>query len=75
MANGLADMVKNAALAGDVAAIEQLVATHGGAAVRLDGDPAELTALHGLINYRGERPADTARRTSQLDAAAVLEAH
>jgi ankyrin repeat protein len=164
MANELAEVVKNAALAGDVAALEQLVATHGGAAVRLDGDPAELTALHwaaasgnveavrillaspvgadpraarnnnitplhsaamlghaavceiligagaevnvqtvpqgyaplhsaafaghiaairilldqgadcGLINYRGERPADTARRTSQLEAAAVLEA-
>jgi uncharacterized protein len=164
MANGLAEVVKNTALAGDVAALEQLVATHGGAAVRLDGDPAELTALHwaaasgnveavrillaspvgadpraarinnftplhsaamqghaavceiligagaevnvqtvpqgyaplhsaafaghiaairilldqgadcGLINYRGERPADTARRTSQLEAAAVLEA-
>ncbi len=164
VANGLAEMVKNAASAGDVASLEQLVATHGGAAVRLDGDPAELTALHwaaasgnvevvrnllaspvgadpcaarnnnftplhsaamqghaavceiligagakvnvqtvpqgyaplhsaafaghiaairtllahgadrGLINYRGERPADTARRTGQLEAAAVLEA-
>jgi hypothetical protein len=46
MADALAVSVKNAAVAGDVAALRQLVATHGGAAVRLDGDPAELTALH-----------------------------
>ena len=164
MADSLADTVKNAAVAGDVAALRQLVATHGAAAIRLDGDPAELTALHwaaasgnveavrfllatpvgadpcaarnnnftplhsaamqghaavcevlieagaevnvqtdpqgyapihsaafaghigairvllahgancGLVNYRNERPADTARRTGQLEAAGVLEA-
>jgi hypothetical protein len=31
-------------------------------------------ADRGLINYRGERPADTARRTGQAETAAVLEA-
>lgn len=46
MVNGIAEAVKNAAIAGDVAALNHLVATHGGPAVRLDGDPAELTALH-----------------------------
>src|SRR5580704_9113447 len=46
MANGIAHAVKNAALAGDVTALRQLIAAHGGASVRLDGDPAELTALH-----------------------------
>jgi len=46
MADGLADAVKNAAIAGDVAALRQLVADHGGPAVRLDADPVELTALH-----------------------------
>jgi cytohesin len=164
MANEFAEVVKNAALTGDVAALRQLVATHGGPAVRLDGDPIELTALHWaaasgnveavrfllappveadaraarnnnftplhsaamqghaavcevllgagagvnvqtdpqgyaplhsaafaghieairvllahgadrrLVNYRGERPADTARRTGQAEAVRVLEA-
>jgi cytohesin len=164
MADELAAAVKKAATAGDVAALRQLVATHGGPAVRLDGNPAELTALHwaaasgcveavrlllappveadpraarmnhftplhsaamqgyaaacemligagaqvnvqtdpqgyaplhsaafaghvaaiwvllahgadrALVNYRGERPADTARRTGQMEAAGVLEA-
>ncbi|MCI0463110.1 MAG: ankyrin repeat domain-containing protein [Gemmataceae bacterium] len=164
MADGLAEAVKNAALTGDVAALRQLVATHGGRAVRLDGDPGELTALHWaaasgsveavrfllappvgadaraarnnnftplhsaamqghaavcevllgagagvnvqtdpqgyaplhsaafaghieairvllahgadrrLVNYRGEQPADTARRTGQAEAVRVLEA-
>jgi ankyrin repeat protein len=46
MAEGLAEIVKNAAVAGDVAALMQLVATHGGISVRIDGDPAQLTALH-----------------------------
>jgi len=27
-----------------------------------------------LVNYRGERPADTARRTGQAEAARLLEA-
>lgn len=40
------EAVQQAAMAGDVAALEKLVATHGGAAIRLDGDPMELTALH-----------------------------
>jgi cytohesin len=164
MADELAEAVKTAATAGDAAALRQLVATHGGPAVRLEGDPAELTALHWaagsgsletvrfllappvgadaraarnnnftplhaaamqghaavcevllaagagvnvqtdpqgyaplhsaafaghleairvllahganreLVNYRGERPADTARRTGQTEAAQLLEA-
>ena len=163
MADELAEAVKKAAVAGDAAALRQLVATHGGPAIRLDGDSAELTALHwaaasgsveavrfllgppvgadpraarnnnftplhsaamqghaavcevllgagadvnvrtnpqgyaplhsaafaghiaairvllahgadrGLVNYRGERPADTARRTGQAEAVRVLE--
>jgi cytohesin len=163
MANGLPEAVRSAAIAGDVTALRQLVATHGGPAVRLDSDPNELTALHwaaasgntdavrfllappvgadpraarnnnftplhsaamqghaavclvlldagaqvnvqtepqgyaplhsaafaghveairvllahgadcGLLNYRGERPADTARRTGQAAAVRVLE--
>ena len=40
------EAVKKAAEAGDVAALQQLAATHGGPAIRLDGNPAELTALH-----------------------------
>jgi hypothetical protein len=48
MADELAEAVKKAATAGDIAALRQLVAAHGGPAVRLDGDPAELTALHHL---------------------------
>jgi cytohesin len=164
MSGGLTDAVQNAATAGDVAALKHLVATHGAAAVRLDGNPQELTALHwaaasgvveavnyllappvqadpraartnnftplhaaamqghaavceillragaevnvqtdpqgyaplhsaafaghieairvllshgadrGLVNYRGELPADTARRTGQIEAVRVLEA-
>ena len=164
MANELAEAVKNAAIAGDVAALTQLACTHGGPAVRMDGDPQELSALHlaaaagqlaaveyllspavaadpraarinnftplhsaamkghaavcevllaagagvnvqtdpqgyaplhsaafaghveairvllahgadrGLVNYRNERPADTARRTGQTEAVRVLEA-
>ena len=164
MADELAEAVKKAAVAGDAAALRQLVATHGGPAIRLDGDSAELTALHWaaasgsveavrfllgppvgadpraarnnnftplhsaamqghaavcevllaagagvnvqtdpqgyaplhsaafaghveairvllahgadrtLVNYRGERPADTARRTGQSEAVRVLEA-
>ena len=46
MADKLAEAVKKAAEAGDVAALQQLAATHGGPAIRLDGNPAELTALH-----------------------------
>jgi hypothetical protein len=46
MANELAEAVKNAAIAGDVAALTQLACTHGGPAVRMDGDPQELSALH-----------------------------
>ena len=160
----IAEAVRSAALAGDVAALEVLVDTHGGAAIRLDDDPAELTTLHlaaasgsveavrlllappveadpraarnndftplhaasmqghaavcqvlisagagvnvqtdpqryaplhsaafaghvevirvllahgadrGLMNYRNERPADTARRTGQIEAVRELEA-
>jgi ankyrin repeat protein len=46
MSGGLADEVKNAATAGDVAALKQFVATLGAAAVRLDENTQELTALH-----------------------------
>ena len=46
MSFGIAEVVKNAAVAGDVAALKQIVVTHGDTAVRLDADPAELTALH-----------------------------
>ena len=42
----IADTVKNAAMTGDVAALKRLVAAHGGAAIRLDEKPAELTSLH-----------------------------
>ena len=164
MAYELVAAVKKAATAGDVAALAQLLATHGGPALRIDTDPAELTSLHlaaasgsveavrlllappvgadaraarinnftplhsaamqghaavcelllaagaevnvqtdpqgysplhsaafaghieairvllahgadrGLVNYRNERPVDTARRTGQAEAAGVLEA-
>ena len=46
MAGGLADDVKKAASAGNVVVLKQLVAAHGGSAVRLDGNPDDLTALH-----------------------------
>ena len=46
MADRLVDAVQAAATAGDVSALRDLIATHGGPAVRLDGDPAALTALH-----------------------------
>ena len=46
MASNIDEAVKNAALAGDVAAINDLAITHGPARVRLDDDPVELTALH-----------------------------
>jgi ankyrin repeat protein len=164
MVRELTDEVKSAAIVGGVAALARLVGVHGGSAVRVDGNPQELTALHwaaasgvveavdyllappvqadpraarinnftplhaaamqghaavceallkagasadvqtdpqgyaplhsaafaghveairvllahgadrGLVNYRGERPADTARRTGQEEAARVLEA-
>ncbi len=163
MADDITGAVQAAARVGDVATLTRLVADHGGPAVRLDGDPAELTALHWaaasgiveavkyllappvsadpraprmneftplhsaamlghaaacevlleagadvnaqtqpqgyaplhsaafaghveairvllahgadrrLLNYRGERPADTARRTGQAEAVQVLE--
>jgi ankyrin repeat protein len=48
----------------------------------LDGNPDDLTALHWAaasgvveaVNYRGERPADTASRTGKAEAVRVLEA-
>ena len=46
MADDLKNAVKKAAVAGDAAALTQLVAAHGGPAIRADDDPAELTALH-----------------------------
>ena len=165
MAEDSGDAILRAVQAGDVDALRQLVATVGAAAVRLDDDPEELTALHWaaawgqmaaveyllspavgadpraarnnnftplhaaamqghaavcevllqggagvnvqtdpqgyaplhsaafaghleaihvllahgadrtLRNYRGERPADTARRQRQVQAAALLEAN
>jgi ankyrin repeat protein len=47
----------SAAFAGHVEAMRVLLA-HG--------------ADRALVNYRGERPADTARRTGQAEAVAVL---
>ncbi len=46
MANKIDEAVRNAAVSGDAAALKELVAMHGPALVRLDGDPVELTALH-----------------------------
>jgi cytohesin len=46
MGGGLLDAVIRAARGGDVAALAALVEAHGPEAIRLDGDPAELTALH-----------------------------
>jgi uncharacterized protein len=48
----------SAAFAGHIDALRVLLA-HG--------------ADRGLVNYRSERPADTARRTGQLEAMGVLE--
>jgi ankyrin repeat protein len=163
MVAGIAELVVDAAKAGDVAALARLVSEHGGPAIRMDDDPEELTALHwaaasgnveavryllappvhadpcaarnneftplhsaamlghtavcevllgaganvnaqtkpqgyaplhsaafaghleairvllahganrDLVNYRGERPADTARRTGQSEAVRLLE--
>lgn len=164
MTHELIAAVKKAATAGDVAALTKLLSTHGGSALRLEGNPTDLTSLHlaaasgnveavrfllappigcdpraarinnftplhsaamqghaavcelllaagadvnvqtqpqgyapvhsaafaghieairvllahgadrALVNYRNERPADTARRTGQSEAARVLEA-
>jgi ankyrin repeat protein len=164
MEGSLADAVLRAATAGDVAELARLVAVHGPAAIRADGDPQELSTLHlaaaagqleavkyllspavgadpraarinnftplhsaamkghtavceillragaevnvqtdpqgyaplhsaafaghlgairvllehgadrGLVNYRAERPADTARRQGQTEAAQLLDA-
>ena len=46
MAEGLRDAIQRAAMAGDLDAIREFVATEGAAAVRLDDEPRELTALH-----------------------------
>ncbi len=46
MLDGLAEVVKTAAVAGDVSSLKQLLDTHGGISIRMDSDPAELTALH-----------------------------
>ncbi len=40
------EAILHAATTGDVVTLTRLVADHGAAAVRLDGDPEELTALH-----------------------------
>jgi ankyrin repeat protein len=164
MARELVPAVRKAATGGDVTALTQLLAAHGGPALRIDDDPAELTSLHlaaasgnveavrlllappvgsdvraarinnftplhsaamqghaavcelllaagaevnvqtdpqgytplhsaafaghieairvllahganrALVNYRNERPADTAKRTGQAEAARMLEA-
>lgn len=46
MADGFEHAVINSAMNGDTEALRQLVARAGASAVRLDGDPEELTALH-----------------------------
>jgi len=46
MALEVATAVKEAATAGHVSALAKLLAAHGGAALRMDGVPAELTSLH-----------------------------
>jgi uncharacterized protein len=46
MAEAAKDAILYAATTGDVAALARLVATEGSAAVRLDDNPEELTALH-----------------------------
>ncbi len=46
MTDALVDVVRRAASAEDVAALRRLISEHGGAAIRADEDPAELTALH-----------------------------
>ncbi len=46
MASHIHDAVMNAAIAGDVGKLTELVAEHGAALVRLDSDDAEFTALH-----------------------------
>ena len=46
MAETPKDAILRAATSGEVATLTRLVADHGAAAVRLDGDPEELTALH-----------------------------
>jgi cytohesin len=46
MSNNDDDSVQRAAIAGDTPALMALVAAYGPSAVRLDGKPEELTALH-----------------------------
>lgn len=46
MEHEIAEEVRIAAVAGDVAALTRLVSIHGVTAVRADSDPAELTTLH-----------------------------
>jgi ankyrin repeat protein len=46
MAENSGDAIRRAVTAGDVDALRHLVAMLGAAAVRLDDDPEELTALH-----------------------------
>jgi ankyrin repeat protein len=46
MASAAKDKILYAATTGDVAALSRFVADHGAAAVRLDDEPEELTALH-----------------------------
>jgi cytohesin len=46
MAIEIDEAVRNAAATGNATALKELVALHGPMSVRLDDDPAELTALH-----------------------------
>jgi len=46
MVNEITDAVKHAASTGDLAALRQLLDTHGVAVVRGDDNPGELTTLH-----------------------------
>jgi len=46
MVDNVTALVAAAARRGDVTVLAELVATHGSAAVRMDGNPEEVTALH-----------------------------
>jgi ankyrin repeat protein len=82
MAPEVADAVKHAATSGDVAVLKQLVAAHGGPAVRLDGNPEVLTALHWAaasgvveaVNYLLAPPVQADPKARRLNNATPLHA-
>ena len=51
MTDNLKEAVKKAAISGDVAALTQLVAAHGGPAVRADDDPAGQRIVTKLLHH------------------------